>query len=189
MSAPPTEPGFWKEVTHTLSKIVDVFTRPLDVISNAVSGRLEILLKRKPRLYVNFHPMSAFWCLAFAGGEKKAMQMSFMADFSHDDPGQTILLIDAYIKGTKPWIKFDEPIDIAPEELVTPEYQVHFMITPIIAPVGKNWTGRIIFIDQWHRRYRTKKFEFVWTGPTELPARYGRSRRANETSCHHRCSC
>ena len=48
MSAPATEPRFWKEVAHTLSKIVVVVTWPLDVISTAVSGRLEILLKRKP---------------------------------------------------------------------------------------------------------------------------------------------
>jgi hypothetical protein len=171
MNTPLPEPGFWKEVTRALSKVVEVFIRPLDVVSNALSGRLEILLKRKPRLFVNFHPMSAFWCLAFSG-KQRAMQVSFMADFSHDDPEQTILLIDAYLKGAKPWLRFDEPIDVAPEELVTPKYQVHFMVTPIIAPVGKNWTGRIIFIDQWHRRYKTKKFEFVWMGPTELPAQY-----------------
>ena len=171
MSVPPTEPGFWKEVTHTLSKIVDVFTRPLDVISNAVSGRLEILLKRKPRLYVNFHPMMGLWCLAFSG-EARAMQVCFMADFSHDDPDQTLLLIDAYIKGTKPWIRFDEPIKIPPGQLVRSNYVEDIMVTPIIAPVGKNWTGRIIFIDQYHRRYKTKKFEFKWTGPMELPAQY-----------------
>ncbi len=171
MSAPPIEPGFWKEVTHILSKMVDVFTRPLDVVSNALSGRLEILLKRKPRLYVNFHPMMGHWGLAFSG-EARAMQVCFMADFSHDDPDQTLLLIDAYIKGTKPWIKFEEPIKISPGRLVRSNYVEDIMVTPIIAPLGKNWTGRIIFIDQYHRRYRTKKFEFNWTGPTELPTQY-----------------
>ncbi|SRR5712692_2069232 len=164
MNVPPPEPGFWKEVTHALTKVVDILTRPFGVVSNAISGRLEILLKRKPRLFVNFHPMSAFWCLAFSG-DTQAMQVMFSGDFSQDDPEQTILLIDAYVKGAKPWIPFDEPIEIPPEELVTSNCPVHFMVTPIIAPVGKNWTGRIIFIDQWHRPYKTKKFELCERGP------------------------
>jgi hypothetical protein len=171
MNVPPHDAGLWKEVTSTLAKILDVLMRPLDVASNAISGRLEILLKRKPRLFVNFHPLMELWCLAFAG-DKKIMQVCFMADFSHDDPDQTILLIDAYLKGTKPWMRFDEPIRIPPGQLVRSKHVEDFFVTPIIGTPGKNWTGRIIFKDHLHRPYKSEKFEFVWTGPTELPAQY-----------------
>jgi hypothetical protein len=58
--------------------------------------------------------------------------------------------------------------------LVRSKYVEDFFVTPIIGTPGKNWTGRIIFKDQFHRPYKTKKFEFVWTGPTELPAQYAR---------------
>ena len=168
MNVPP-EPGFWKEVTSALTKIVEVFTKPLGVVSDAVSKRLAILLKRKPRLYVNFHPTTSLWCLARTGDER-IMQMMFMADFTHDDPDQTVILIEAYLRGTKPKFHFDETIDIDPEELVTPKYNVHFMVTPVIGEEGKNWTGRVIFIDQLHRTYKTKKVEFKWAGgPVKLP--------------------
>lgn len=168
---PSPEPGFWKEVTSALSKIVEVFTRPLGVLSNAVSTRLEILLKRKPRLYVNFHPATSLWCLVRAGDER-IMQVTFMADFTHDDPDQTVILIEAFLKGTKPKFHFDEPIDIDPEELVTPEYSVSLMVTPVIGEEGRNWTGCVIFIDQLHRTYKTKKVEFKWAGgPVKPPGK------------------
>jgi hypothetical protein len=168
-----SEPGFWKEVTSAVSKIVDVFTKPLAVVSDAVSTRLKILLKRKPRLFVNVHPDTSLWCIARAGDER-IMQMMFMADFTHDDPDQTIILIEAFLKGTKPKFHFDEPIDIDPEELVTPKYNVHFMVIPFIGEEGKNWTGQIYFIDQLHRTYRTKNVEFKWAGgPSKQPEKTG----------------
>src|SRR5713226_8271417 len=129
-----SEPGFWKEVTSALTKIVEVFTKPLSVVSDAVSNRLEILLKRKPRLYVNFHPTTSLWCLGRAGDEK-FMQVMFSADFTHDDLDQTIILIDAFLKGTKPIVHFHDPIDIDPEELVTP-HPISLMVKPVVGEEG-----------------------------------------------------
>jgi hypothetical protein len=43
-----SDPGFWKEVMGAVTKIVDVLTKPLGVVSDALSTRLRILLKRKP---------------------------------------------------------------------------------------------------------------------------------------------
>lgn len=158
-----SEPGFLKEVTSAVSKIIEVVTKPLAVVSDAVSTRLKILLRRKPRLLVNFHPGTPMWCLAHAGTEP-LMQMMFMADFTHDDPDQTIILIEAYLKGAKPKFHFQELIAIDAEELVTPRYNVHFMVTPVIGDEGKDWTGRVYFIDQFHRAYKTRKVEFRWAG-------------------------
>jgi hypothetical protein len=85
------------------------------------------------------------------------------------DPHQTIILIEAFLKGTKPKFHFDEQIDIDPEELVTPEYNVHFMVTPVIGEEGESWTGPVIFIDQLHRKYKTKEVEFKWAGGPTKP--------------------
>jgi hypothetical protein len=163
-----SELGFWKEVTSAVTKIVEVVTKPLAVVSDAMSTRLEILLKRKPRLFVNFHPGTPIWCLAHAGTER-LMQMMFMADFTQDDPEQTIILIEGYLKRTKPKFHFQEPIDLAPKRLVTPRYNVNFMVTPVIGDEGKNWTGRIYFLDQFHRTYKTRKVEFRWVGAPVPP--------------------
>jgi hypothetical protein len=169
----PHDPGFIKEVTHSISKIVDIFTRPFEVVSKAVADRLERWLKRKPKLFVRFHPQTTFWCLAFAG-EQKGMQLVFMADFSQDDEKEPLLLIDAYIKGTKPWVaRGDDPIKVEPGHLIRDRYVNGIFVSPVVGEPGKNWTGRLIFIDQFHREHKTDKQQFVWTGPTEHPAKKG----------------
>ncbi len=90
--------------------------RPLNVVSHAISKRLEYWLARKPKLYVTAHPQTAFWCPASRG---EGMQLVFVAD-PHDDPDHTLLLTGAYIKGTgtKPWLNFTEPIEVSPQEML-----------------------------------------------------------------------
>lgn len=168
MTAPPHDPGFLKEVAHTLSKIVEPIMRPINVVSKAVSERLEHWLSRKPRLYVTFHPQPMMWCLAW-WGEEPGMQLVFMADFTHDDPHRTLLLTGAYLKGTKSRQNFFEPIEIPPQQLITPEYTLGVFVHPVVGKIGETWKGRIIFVDQFKRRHRTENVEFRFTGPTEHP--------------------
>jgi len=104
------------------------------------------------------------WCIALAGTEKW-MQVGFSADFTHDDPEQTLILIDAFPEGTRTAHPFREHIEIAPSELVTPEYQVWMMVKPVVSEEGKNWTTRIVFVDQLKRRYKSQRVEFTWAGP------------------------
>jgi hypothetical protein len=103
---------------------------------------------------------------------KHTMQLIFMADFSHDDEKHSLLLIDAYIKGTKPWVgNGNDPVKIEPCHLIRDRYINGILVTPVVGEPGKNWTGRIIFIDQFHRKYNTDRQEFVFTGPKEHPAK------------------
>jgi hypothetical protein len=157
------EPGLIKEAVGAATKVVEVVTRPLKVLSEAAAVRLEILLRRKPRLFVNLHPGSARWCLA-RSGNTHFMQVMFSADLSHDDPEQKILLIDAYFSGTKPRVRFTDPVAIPGNELLRTDIPIHFWVAPVIGEEGKNFSGHVIFIDQWHRKYKTNKFEFVWAG-------------------------
>jgi hypothetical protein len=151
----PPDPGIVKEVTHSISKIVDIFTRPFEVVSKAVADRLERWLKRKPKLFVRFHPQTTLWCLA-SSGEQKGMQLIFMADFTQDGDDESLLLIDGYVKGTKPWVKNpSDPITIKPGELVRSQYINGIFVSPVVGEPGKNWTGRIIFLDQFHTKYKT----------------------------------
>ena len=170
MNTPPHDPGLVKELTSALGKILEPFVRPINVVSQAMSDRLERWLTRKPRLYVRFHPQMERWCLAFSGDET-GMQIIYTADFSHDDPKQTLLLIDAYIEGAKPFVTVSDPMKIPPGQVVRSRHINGIYLTPVVAEIGKNWTGRIIFVDQWHRKYKSDKFEFIFTGPTEHPAK------------------
>ena len=165
----PSEPGFLKEVTSAIEKIVEVATKPLGVMSDALSKRLEVWLRRKPRLFVNFHPNTLRWGLAQAGRERM-MQVIFMADLSHDDPDSTIILIDGVIKGTGSKLPFRDPITVKPEGLVTVRYPISLIVGPVVGEEGKVLKGRIVFIDQFHRSYKTKTVEFKWAGaPLKQP--------------------
>lgn len=166
MTIPHEPSGFWKDVGSALSKIVEVFTKPLAAVSNSIAERLELRFRRKPKLHVHFHPATGIWCLAHQG-EKKIMQAGFGADFTHDDPKQTIILVDAFPESARSELSFRDYIDIPPEELVTPDYQVWMMATPVVGQEGENWSGRIIFVDQWKRKYKSEDtFEFKWVGGT-----------------------
>jgi len=159
---PPPEPSLWKEISGAVAKLVDVFIKPLRVVSDAIAIRTEVLLRRKPRVYVNFHPLSSYWCLA-REGDTPIMQIGFAADFSHDDPEQDVLVIDAHPKGTRtryPCEKFC----VRPNELVSPR-QINLMVVPVVGEEGKNWKGRLVLVDQWKRRYKIEKYEFMWAGP------------------------
>ena len=168
---PPTpEPGFLKEVVGSLAKVLEIFTKPLKVVSDAVSLRLELWLRRKPKLHVNFHSPVCVWCLAHEG-DTKLMQIYFVGDFNHDDPEQTLFLMNAYVKGTKARFPLGDQIEIGPEEIVSPT-NVTFMVTPVVGEEGKNWKGKLIFIDQFHREHKTQECEFQWVGGQSLPLRY-----------------
>jgi hypothetical protein len=165
---PTHEPGLIQEVIHGLGKIVEPFTRPLNVVSHAISDRLEHWLSRKPKLYVTIHPQTSMWCLAFQG-DKTGMQLVYLADFTHDDPERTLLLTGAYIKGTKPWDSFIEPIEIQPQAMITPGYALHALVHPVVGKIGETWKGRLIFVDQFKRTHKSDKIEFKFVGPKENP--------------------
>lgn len=134
-----------------------------------MADRLERWLKRKPKLFVRFHTQTTHWGLAFHGEKVSGMQIAFMADYSHDGD-EPLLLIEGYVKGAKPFIRSpNDPIMIKPGELVRTQYIDGIFVSPVVGEPGKNWTGRIIFIDQFHREYKTDTQEFVFGGPTEHP--------------------
>jgi len=164
MAVSPEPSGFLKEVGGALAKLVEVFIKPLAVISNAISERLAILLRRKPKLHVHFRPITGVWCVA-SDGIIKIMQVGFAADLTHDDPRQTLILVDAFPEGTRSKFPFHNQITIGPAELVSPEHQIWMMVTPVVGEEGKNWTGRVVFVDQFKRKYMSEeRFEFMWGG-------------------------
>ena len=102
----------------------------------------------------------------------------FMADFTHDDPDRTLLLTGGYIKGTKPWHGFVEPIEIPPQEMITPTYTLGVFVHPVVGKIGEMWKGRIIFVDQFKRTHKTDKIEFKFVGSKENPLKVANANTA-----------
>lgn len=58
-------------------------------------------------------------------------------------------------------------------ELIEPQTMAHIqlsaIVTPIVATRGKPWRGRLIVVDQFHRKHKTQKIEFKWVSPEQAP--------------------
>jgi hypothetical protein len=96
------------------------------------------------------------------------MQARFTADITNDSDDETVVILDGYIKGTKPQIPFRSQIEVPPTTTLTGEHIAVFG-RPIVAEGGKNFTGRVILLDQFKRKHPTDEITFNWAGPTEPP--------------------
>jgi hypothetical protein len=83
------------------------------------------------------------WCIAQQGQRdgslKDMMQAMFWADFNHDDPKLTLVIVDAYPQGTRPQIGMITKFAIPPNKIV--QQQVAAIVVPIIATKGKPCVG------------------------------------------------
>jgi hypothetical protein len=84
------------------------------------------------------------------------------ADFTHDGPREALIIVNAYPEGSKAWHPF-EKFDIPTHHLI--EEHPSIFANPVVGQKGKDWTGRIIFVDQFGRKYKSPKHTFKWAGP------------------------
>jgi len=143
-------------------------TKAFAALLKAGADRVALWIeRRKPRLYVHFDPVISLWCIGQQqqryGPPLEMMQVTFRADFNHDDPRQTLVITEAYPEGTTPQLGMVQKFKIPAETMV--DEQVTVFVTPIVAEKGKAWTGRIVLVDQFQRKHKTKKATFRWAGP------------------------
>ena len=148
-------------------------TKPFSSLLNPIAERLgNALGKRKPRLYVHFHPTQLMWSVGIQrepnGSSIDIMQVHVMADFNHDDPKETIFVMDVYPEGTQNRIPGFAQFSIEPTEVVT--NQIVSFATPVIGEKGQPWKGRIVLVDQFQRKHKTRKATFRWGGQAKPPA-------------------
>jgi hypothetical protein len=137
---------------------------------NAIAERLSLRIgRRKPNLYVHFNPVQTIWCIAQMGQRNgppiELMQTVFWADLNHDDPKQTLVIVNAYPEGTEPEMSTISKFAIPPGEMVNE--QLTAMVLPIKGKKGEPWIGKFILVDQFNRKYKTKRIKFKWAGPVE----------------------
>jgi hypothetical protein len=116
---------------------------------------------RKPRLHVHLSPASLMWGVA-QSGSLEMMQLSFSASFNHDDRNQTLVIVDAYLKGTIPQLEMRHKFEVPPETMV--DQRLVVSVTPVVGEKGKDWTGRVVLLDQFRRKYKLMKATFRWVG-------------------------
>ena len=92
------------------------------------------------------------------------MNMHILADFNHDDEKHTHSIMDVYPEGTQNRIPGFSQFQIAPHHVLSHHQLVSFAL-PVIGKKGQTWTGRLVLVDQFQRRYKTKKASYRWTGP------------------------
>jgi hypothetical protein len=156
------EPGIIKTVAETLLK-------PFTLIFNPIAERIGNRLKRKPKLYIHIHPVTNIWCYAWDGANQNpVMQVRFEADITNDSDHEGVLILDAYVKGTKSKFPLTSHIEIPPATTMLRNI-VGVFSAPVVGEGGKDFTGRIILVDQFKRRHPSDKTTFKWVGSTERP--------------------
>jgi hypothetical protein len=138
-------------------------TKAFANLFNAVTERIGNWLgRRKPHLYVHPNPIHLLWCIAH-NGSVEIMQVILKAEFTHDDPKNTLVIMDAYPIGSHSQFKTFEKVRIPPHTIV--DQQIVSMVLPVKGEKGKPWEARIEFVDQFQRKYRSKKLTFRRAGP------------------------
>ena len=136
--------------------------KSLGGLFDALIERLTILvLKRKPKVYVQFEPNTILWCVAKAG-DIEYMQISCQIRITHDDQRNALIITDAYPTGTKTEIKAMDEFKIPSNTLANE--RIASIVGPMIGEKGKPWTGKIVLVDQFNRKYKTQKATFKWAG-------------------------
>jgi hypothetical protein len=146
------------------------FTKPFSTTLNAVAERLALRIgRRKPRLYVHFDSIQTVWTIAHggqpSGSAVEFMHVVFWADLNHDDPKQTLVIVNGYPEGTQPEMQSMSKFAIPPGSIV--HEQLSAIVLPIKAKKGEPWIGKFILVDQFERKFKTKKIKFKWVGPVE----------------------
>jgi hypothetical protein len=137
--------------------------KSLGGLFEALVERMTIrVLKRKPKVYVQFEPNTILWCVAKAG-DIEYMQITCQIRITHDDQRNALIITDAHPIGTKTEIKAMDEFKI-PSNTLGNE-RVASIVGPMIGEKGKPWTGRVVLVDQFNRQYKTQKATFKWAGP------------------------
>ncbi len=102
-----------------------------------------------PTLYVHFIPGNQRWCIPRQGSAQgqadEMMQVMFVADLNHDSPTETLVITDAYPKGTTPQVAAFDKVKIPPHTMLKERIMMAF-VTPVVGKKGKPWNGRIVFV-------------------------------------------
>jgi hypothetical protein len=146
------------------TKWLEPITKPIGNILEPVTKRIGGFLGHpKPRLYVHFSKRQLAWCIAGGNGQLEMMQVVCTAEIAHDDPHQTLIILDSYPNGARSEMGTTATHFVIPPETVVRETFASFS-TPVIGKKGQPWTGRLVLVDQFKRKYKTERVTFQWAG-------------------------
>ena len=90
------------------------------------------------------------------------MHVIFWADLNHDDPKQTLVIVNGYPEGTRPEIQSMTKFAIPPGTMV--HEQLSAIVLPVKVKTGEPWIGKFVLVDQFERKFKTKNIKFKWVG-------------------------
>lgn len=112
---------------------------------------------RKPVLHVVWQPGQTWWHQGSVAGNP-AMQVVGRGIFSNADKEAFLILTKAYFKGTECVMGFLEPITLKPGVAI--DGNIHVFLRPVIAKPGREFRGKLIFVDQFNRKHFTEETPF-----------------------------
>ena len=134
----------------------------------AIFGRLATAItRRKPKLHVEPNVATCVWSAGTQLPKVELMQIVCLANVNHDDPDNALVIMDVYPAGTHSQINKTCVVVIPPNTMVRD--QLSALVTPVIGKRGQDWEGKLVLVDQFHRKHETQKIKFKWVEPTQMP--------------------
>jgi hypothetical protein len=143
-------------------------TKPFSSLFDPIAERIgNWVARRKPKLYVHFNLGQTVWSIARQaegdGSFTEMMQIVSWADVNHDDPKETLVITDAHPPGTYSRLPAPGKFAVPPRTLV--HQQISAFVLPVKGEKGTPWRGKLILVDQFFRKYKTRSVVFQWVGP------------------------
>ena len=145
-------------------------TAPLSGLA-AVLGSLSTYLfagrfrRKKPNFTAVYDPQHCGWAGGMLEG-KPVMQVFVTASFATTEE-RPIEIVQAYLRGTKPYTNLVHSLVVNKESAVTDSFS--FIVQPAVAKMGEAHRGRIILVDQHDNRYESTDITLPYRGQPTAP--------------------
>jgi hypothetical protein len=123
------------------------------------------------------NPILCQWGIA-ALGDKPVMSVSVAMNFAHHQRDFSIIIKQAYLKGTRAAIRIFEIVVDGPHN---GEKVIHMTLLPIKAKRGTNLKSRVVFVDQFNGKHVSERITFT---PRTVPLASRGQRPLNCFFCH-----
>ena len=111
---------------------------------------VRMYVKRRPDFHVTADPLNSYCCEATWERNQPAAQVRLIATFANGSD-YDLLLMYAYLKGTRPLMHFQGPIHVPPRRAI--QADVLFFCTWPTGIVDASYNAKVAFVDAGGRRY------------------------------------
>jgi len=125
-----------------------------------------VRMRRRLAFHVTADPVRSYCCDA-KWGDTPAAQVLLQATIANSSK-YDLLLLYAYLKGTKPLMHFEQPVQVPPHKAI--QERVMFFCTRPKGTIAPSYEPTVIFVDAGGRKHRQRVTMMGLPGPAPASA-------------------